>query len=335
MSFGRVMKNYREYAIHSLKTEIKGLESILNNSINKTFDDVIKAILKAKGKIIVSGVGKPGYIAHKAAATLASTGTPSYYIHANEASHGDLGMISRDDVVILLSNSGESKEMNDLIAYCRRFKIVLIGLTRNANSFLAQASTIPVVLESVEQTNAVNSPTTSEIMFLAYLDAVVTALISARHFSKDDYKIFHPGGKLGSALLKVDEIMHSGDELPLVKENDSMEKVINVMINKPLGCVGVLDENDELIGVITDGDFKRQIIKYPNLINMKIVDLMTKNPITIDKNKFALDAVTIMQKGVGEDNNYIQVLFVTDEEQGIKKVVGLIHIQDCLKAGVL
>lgn len=329
------MKNYREYAIHSLKTEIKGLESILNNSINKTFDDVIKAILKAKGKIIVSGVGKPGYIAHKAAATLASTGTPSYYIHANEASHGDLGMISRDDVVILLSNSGESKEMNDLIAYCRRFKIVLIGLTRNANSFLAQASTIPVVLESVEQTNAVNSPTTSEIMFLAYLDAVVTALISARHFSKDDYKIFHPGGKLGSALLKVDEIMHSGDELPLVKENDSMEKVINVMINKPLGCVGVLDENDELIGVITDGDFKRQIIKYPNLINMKIVDLMTKNPITIDKNKFALDAVTIMQKGVGEDNNYIQVLFVTDEEQGIKKVVGLIHIQDCLKAGVL
>ena len=329
------MKNYREYAIHSLKTEIKGLESILNNSINKTFDDVIKAILKAKGKIIVSGVGKPGYIAHKAAATLAATGTPSYYIHANEASHGDLGMISRDDVVILLSNSGESKEMNDLIAYCRRFKIVLIGLTRNANSFLAQASTIPVVLESVEQTNAVNSPTTSEIMFLAYLDAVVTALISARHFSKDDYKIFHPGGKLGSALLKVDEIMHSGDELPLVKENDSMEKVINVMINKPLGCVGVLDENDELIGVITDGDFKRQIIKYPNLINMKIVDLMTKNPITIDKNKFALDAVTIMQKGVGEDNNYIQVLFVTDEEQGIKKVVGLIHIQDCLKAGVL
>ena len=329
------MKNYREYAIHSLKTEIKGLESILNNSINKTFDDVIKAILKAKGKIIVSGVGKPGYIAHKAAATLAYTGTPSYYIHANEASHGDLGMISRDDVVILLSNSGESKEMNDLIAYCRRFKIVLIGLTRNANSFLAQASTIPVVLESVEQTNAVNSPTTSEIMFLAYLDAVVTALISARHFSKDDYKIFHPGGKLGSALLKVDEIMHSGDELPLVKENDSMEKVINVMINKPLGCVGVLDENDELIGVITDGDFKRQIIKYPNLINMKIVDLMTKNPITIDKNKFALDAVTIMQKGVGEDNNYIQVLFVTDEEQGIKKVVGLIHIQDCLKAGVL
>lgn len=330
------MTKYIEYGEHSLRTEIKGLESVLNNSLNKTFEKVVKTILKTKGRVILSGVGKPGYIAHRVAATFASTGTLSYYIHANEASHGDLGMISKDDTVILLSNSGGSKEINDIIAYCKRFDITLIGITRNPKSFLAQASYIPVVLENIEQTNIVNSPTTSEIMMLAYLDAVATALINAKHFDKDDYKIFHPGGKLGSALLKVEELMHEENELPLVHENDSMEKIIKTMIDKPLGCVGILNDQDSLIGIITDGDFKRKIIQYKDLMNKKITDIMTKDPITIEKDKFALDAVKIMKNGVGDDNNYIQVLFVTEnQESGIKKVVGLIHIQDCLRAGVI
>ncbi len=329
------MTQCKDYGIHSLKTEIKGLQSILNNSIDTTFEKVVKAILKTKRSVILSGVGKPGYIAHRVAATLASTGTIAYYVHANEASHGDLGMISKIDTVILLSNSGESKEINDIIAYCKRFDITLIGLTRNPNSFLAKAATIPVVLEAVEQTNIVNSPTTSEIMFLAYLDAVATALINIKHFDKDKYKIFHPGGKLGSALLKVEEIMHKGNEVPLVHENDTMEKVINIMIEKPLGCVGVLDKNENIIGIITDGDFKRKIIQYKNLTEKKISEIMTPNPITIEKDIFALDAVKIMEKGVGKDNNYIQVLFVVDNIDGNKKVVGLIHIQDCLRAGVI
>lgn len=329
------MKTFKEYGVHSVKTEIKGLESVLNNSINDVFELVVMTILKTKGRVILSGVGKPGYLAHRVAATFASTGTLAYYVHANEASHGDLGMISKDDTVILLSNSGLSKEMNDIIAYCKRFDITLIGITRNPDSFLAKAATIPVILEAVEQTNVVNSPTTSEIMMLAYLDAVTTALIGARHFGKDEYKIFHPGGKLGSALLKVAEIMHTGDELPLVYENDSIEKMINTMIEKPLGCVGILDKDSSLVGIITDGDFKRKIIQYKDFTDKKITDIMTRNPITINKEAFALDAVKIMQKGVGKDNNYIQVLFVVNEEKNIKKVIGLIHIQDCLRAGVI
>lgn len=326
------MSSYTEYGIHSLKTEIKGLQSILDKSINDTFDKVVKTILKTKGRVILSAVGKPGYIAHRVAATLASTGTLSYFVHADEASHGDLGMISKDDTVILLSNSGGSKELNDIIAYCKRFDIIIIGLTRNPNSVLARASTIPVILEDVEQTNVVNSPTTSEIMFLAYLDAVATALINAKQFGKDNYKIFHPGGKLGSALIKVDEIMHSGDELPIAHKNDSMETIVKTMIEKPLGCVGIVDENEKLIGIITDGDFKRKIIQNRDFMDKQVNEIMTQNPITIKQNSFALDAVKVMQNGVGDDNNYIQVLFVVDDDE---KVVGLIHIQDCLKAGVI
>ena len=328
------MTSYIEDGKHSLSVEIRGLESILNNSINDTFDKVVKTLLNTKGRVILSGVGKPGYLARRVSATFSSTGTPSLFVHADEASHGDLGMITKKDTVILLSNSGSTKELNDIMAYCKRFDIKLIGITRNPKSTLAKASDIAVILENIEQTNIVDSPTTSEIMILAYLDAVATALIKAKHFNKDKFKIFHPGGKLGSALLKVEEIMHKDDELPLVHENDSMEKIINIMIEKPLGCVGILDNNDDLIGIITDGDFKSKIIQYGDLMNKKITEIMTPNPITINKDAFALDAVKIMKNGVGADNNYIQVLLVT-EDNNSKKVIGLIHIQDCLRAGVI
>ena len=328
------MTSYIEDGKHSLSVEIRGLESILNNSINDTFDKVVKTLLNTKGRVILSGVGKPGYLARRVSATFSSTGTPSLFVHADEASHGDLGMITKKDTVILLSNSGSTKELNDIMAYCKRFDIKLIGITRNPKPTLAKASDIAVILENIEQTNIVDSPTTSEIMILAYLDAVATALIKAKHFNKDKFKIFHPGGKLGSALLKVEEIMHKDDELPLVHENDSMEKIINIMIEKPLGCVGILDNNDDLIGIITDGDFKRKIIQYGDLTNKKITEIMTPNPITINKDAFALDAVKIMKNGVGADNNYIQVLLVT-EDNNSKKVIGLIHIQDCLRAGVI
>lgn len=329
------MSKYIEDGKHSLSIEIKGLTSVLENSINSTFEKVVKTILNTKGRIILSGVGKPGYLARRVAATFSSTGTPALFVHADEASHGDLGMITEKDTVILLSNSGSTKELNDIIAYCKRFDITLIGITRNPNSFLAQAANIAVVLENIEQTNIVDSPTTSEIMILAYLDAVATALINAKHFNKDNFKVFHPGGKLGSTLLKVKELMHKDDELPIAHENDSIEKVINIMIEKPLGCVAVLDKNDSLVGIITDGDFKRKIIQYKDLMSKKIVDIMTPNPITINKDAFALDAVKMMKRGVGENNNYIQVLLVVEEVENIKKVIGLIHIQDCLRAGVI
>lgn len=329
------MTDYIKDGKYSLSVEIKGLESILNNSINDTFEKVVKTILNTKGRVILSGVGKPGYLARRVSATLSSTGTPSLFVHADEASHGDLGMITDNDIVILLSNSGSTKELNDIIAYCKRFDITLIAITRNKDSFLAQAANIAVVLENIEQTNIVDSPTTSEIMILAYLDAVATALINAKHFNKDKFKIFHPGGKLGTSLLKVEEIMHKGEELPLAHINDPMEKVINIMIEKPLGCVGILDENDNLVGIITDGDFKRKIIQHSDLIKKKISEIMTADPITINKEAFALDAVKIMKKGIGDDNNYIQVLLVSENINKNKKVIGLIHIQDCLRAGVI
>ena len=330
------MAKAREYGIHSVKTEIKGLQSVLDHSINDTFEKVVDTILKTKGRVILSGVGKPSYIANRVAATMASTGTMAYYVNSNQASHGDLGMIGKDDIVILLSDSGKTKENNDIIAYCKRFDITLIGITRNKDSFLAKSANIAVVLEAVEQTNIVDSPTTSEIMFLAYLDAVATALIAIKHFNKDKFKIFHPGGRLGSTLLKVEDIMHKYDELPLVHENDNMQIVINTMIEKPLGCVGVLNDKDELVGIITDGDFKRKLIKYDNLLQKNISEIMTKNPIVIDRDAFALDAVKVMQQGVGANNNYIQVLFVVDKNaENSKQVVGLIHIQDCLRNGVI
>lgn len=329
------MLDCKEYGVHSLKTEIKGLQAILDHSINDTFNKVVETIVKTKGKIVLTGVGKPGYLARRVAATFASTGTMAMYVHPTEASHGDLGMILPEDTVIMLSNTGESKENKDIIAYCKRFDITLIGLTRNAEGFLAKSATIPVVLDKIEQTNIVNSPTTSEIMFLAYLDAVATALINVKCFNQDKFKTFHPGGKLGASLLKVDEIMHQGDELPLVHENDTMEFAIKTMIERPLGCIGILDKDENLVGIITDGDFKRQIIKHSDLMSKPLSDIMTKNPITVERNMFAIDAVKLMQRGVGNKNNYIQVLFVTDKADGGNKVVGLIHIQDCLRAGVI
>lgn len=325
------MSNYIESGKKSLEIEIKGLKSILDNSINETFEKVVKTILKTKGRVILTGMGKPGYIAHKAAATFASTGTLASYIHPGEASHGDLGMISKDDTVILLSSSGGTKELNDIMAYCKRFSITMIGITQNPKSILAQVSTILVALEAIEETNIINSPTTYPIMMLSYLDAVATALIDIRNFGKNEYKKFHPGGMLGISMLKVEELMHKDDELPLVYEDDDMSKIVSTMIKKPLGCVAILDKEDNLAGILTDGDFKRNLVSCDDFMNKKASEVMTKNPITVSKNTFALDAVKLMSQGVGENNNYVQVLLVVEN----KKVVGLIHIQDCLKAGVI
>ena len=325
------MSKYKEIALQSLRTEIKGLESVLNNSINDTFDKVINVILKTKGRIILTAVGKPAYLAHRAAATLSSTGTIAYYVHANEASHGDMGMIDKKDTVIMISNSGESKELNDIIAYCKRFDIKLIGITRNPNGFLAKSASIPVILENVEQTNKVNSPTTSEIMFLAYLDAIATVLIEIKHFDKDKYKIFHPGGKLGAKLLKVEELMYKQDKLPLVSEEAIMKDAIDIMIKKPIGCLLAVDKHNKFKGIITDGDFKRKLIKYPNLMDKKIKDIMTKTTLTITKDMYVTEALNIMRNGIGQNNNYIQVLPVTEKQ----KVIGLLHIQDCLKSGLV
>jgi arabinose-5-phosphate isomerase len=331
------MDKYIEPAIHSLKTEIKGLQSVLDNSLNNTFVELIKAILKTKGRIVVSGMGKSSYIAHKVAATLASTGTAAFFIHPAESSHGDLGMISKDDTVILLSDSGGTRELQDIITYCKRFSIPLIGITRKKDSILYETADIKVCMERVEETNPVNSPTTSGIMMLAYFDAVVTTLISLRKFNQDNYKVFHPGGKLGAALLKVEEVMQTENNIPLIDENATMEQVLDEMTAKELGCVGILNNKKKLIGIITDGDLKRRIKQFNgNIMDKKAKELMSSNPLNIEKDSFAVDAVHLMRAGGAK---YIQVLFVVDSEKHCKAdecdVVGIIHIQDCLKKGVI
>lgn len=312
----------------SVKVEIDGLNSILEKSINDDFVEFINIILKTKGRVFLSAVGKPSYIARKVAATFSSTGTPSFFIHPDEASHGDLGMITKDDIVVLLSNSGGSTELNDIIAYCKRFSIKLIGITRKKDSFLAKSADLPIVLENMPQTNAVNSPTTDIIMFLAYLDAITTVLIELRGFNNEKFKIFHPGGKLGKSLVKIEDLMRSGNALPIININDTMENAIKEMSNKAVGAVCVTNDKNELLGIISDGDLRRKTLEYGDILSKKIDEIMTKTPVSIKNTDFAVDAVNKMT----EKDKYIQVLPIVDDYD---KLVGIIHIQDLFKANVI
>lgn len=311
----------------SIKIEINGINTIVDKSIDDKFVKLVELILNTKGRVFLSAVGKPSYIAHKTAATFASTGTPAFFIHPDEASHGDLGMITKDDMVILLSNSGGSAELNDIIAYCKRFSIHLVGITRKEDSFLAKSADLPIILENMPQTNLVNSPTTDIIMFLAYLDAVATVLIDLKGFSNEKFKIFHPGGKLGASLVKTKDIMRTGHNIPIININDTVENAINEMTNKGIGAVCVID-NDKLIGIISDGDLRRKTIEYKTIINKTIEEIMTKNPISINEDSLAVEAVNIMT----ENSRYIQVVPVVNNEDNI---VGMLHIQDLFKAKII
>lgn len=315
-------------AREAIETEIRGLDSLLKNSFNGDFVKLVKIILGLKGRVFLSAVGKPGYIARKAAASLSSTGTPAYFIHPTEASHGDLGMLTRDDMLILLSNSGDSSELNDLLVYCKRFGIELVGITRNANSLLAKSATLPLVLENVPQTNGINSPTTDTLMFMAYLDALTTVLIEQRHFGADDFKNFHPGGKLGSRLLRVRDVMRSGDAVPLVAMDSSVTEALEEMNRKNLGCVGILDKEGKLVGMLSDGDLRRKTIEYGNLLSKTLKELMTPNPKCVEEGRLAVEAVG----GMTEEDRYRQILFVLDNAS---RVVGIVHIQDCFKARIV
>lgn len=310
----------------SIKAEINGLNALFN-SIDDNFIKFIKTILNTKGRIFLSAVGKPSYIAHKVAATLSSTGTPSFFIHPDEASHGDLGMITKDDMVILLSNSGGSTELNDIIAYCKRFSIKIVGLTRKKDSFLAKSADIPIVLDNIPETNAVNSPTTSAIMFLSYLDAIITVLIDIKGFGNENYKIFHPGGKLGAALIKVKDIMRVENKVPIIDLNDTVENAINKMTEKAIGAICVISKS-KLIGIISDGDLRRKTIEYKNIIDKSIEDIMTKDPIAINEDSLAIEAVNLMT----EKGKYIQVIPVTNNNN---ELVGIIHIQDLFKTKII
>ncbi len=321
-------KEILEIGKKAIETEILGLNSLVEKSIDDNFYKLVTDILSIKGRVLLSAVGKPGYIARKAAASLSSTGTPSLFIHPTEASHGDLGMITKDDMVILLSNSGNSSELNDIIAYCKRFLINLVGITRNQESFLAKSSDLSIVLENMPQTNDINSPTTDTMMFMAYLDAVTTTLIKTRNFNIDNFKNFHPGGKLGAYMIKVSDIMRTDSSIPKINTNKTVPEALNEMTLKGVGAVIITDNEDKLIGIISDGDLRRKTLEYNNILEKKIEEIMTKLPKYIDNNKLAVEAVALMT----EKERYIQVLPVVDNNM---KIVGILHIQDLFKARII
>ena len=298
------------------------MESMLDETLSKSLD----LMESCKGRVIITGMGKSGHIARKIAATLASTGTPSFFIHPGEASHGDLGMITSSDVVIAISNGGESKELSDVLLYCKRHAIPLIAITKNPQSTLGQSSDYVLKLPNNGEACPLGlAPTSSTTATLVMGDVLAIALMERKGFSATDYKQRHPGGKLGAILCKVSDLMHSGNEMPIVNENAIMQDALLEMTAKMLGCVGIVDKNGDLIGLITDGDLRRWM--SPNLITEKVTTVMTKNPKTISPDALAVEAVwTMNNTGKGITN-----LFAVDGN----KPLGLIHIHDCLRAGVV
>lgn len=309
-------------ARHVIAREIEGLQAV-SEALDDTFIALVEKIHALKGRVIVSGMGKSGHIARKIAATMASTGTPAHYLHPSEASHGDLGIITPDDLVICLSNSGETHELRDIISYTRRFSIPLVALVRRKTSVLVDAADIAVVLPEIPEASPTGAPTTSTTMMLAYGDALAVALLELRGFTKDDFGKYHPGGKLGSQFIRVGALMHQGKELPLVKPADSMKTALLTMTAKRFGCAGVVGKGGELQGVITDGDLRRHM--DGGIMKQTAKDVMSTQPITVTPQTLAAEALSIMNA------KSITCLFVVEG----KKPVGILHIHDVLRAGVM
>jgi arabinose-5-phosphate isomerase len=307
-----------------LETEIRGLAA-LKAAIGADFEAIVRRVGALKGRLICAGVGKSGHVARKIAATLASTGTPAMFIHPTEASHGDMGMIGPDDGVLALSKSGEVSEMSDLIAYTKRFSIPLIAMTANADSVLGKAGDHLMLLPQAEEAcGETRAPTTSTTMQIAYGDALAVALLEQRGFTAQDFRVYHPGGKLGAMLKSVADLMHSGNDLPLVTQTTPMVEALLTMTAKRFGATGVVDASGLLIGIITDGDVRRRA--GSDFAGLVAGDVMTPAPMTIEPDALAATALAkLNEKGR-------TVIFAVD---ALQKPVGILHIHDLLRAGVV
>jgi arabinose-5-phosphate isomerase len=300
---------------------------LLRATLDAQFTRAIDTILAVKGRVIVSGVGKSGLVGRKIAASLASTGTPAYFVHPAEASHGDLGGVTRQDALLMLSWRGESAELSDLITYAKRFHIPLIGMACNPESTLLQAADIALILPKVREACPMGlAPTTSATLMLVLGDALAVALMERRGFSADQYRNFHPGGSLGRALIRVSDLMHKDKDIPLVDGNLSMQRALMVMATGRLGCVGVIDKKGTLVGIVTDGDLRRHMGR--DLETRKVGEVMTKGPKIARPDQLAAEALAFMN-----ENNITQ-LFVLDAKDKTKKPLGVLHIHDCLRAGI-
>jgi arabinose-5-phosphate isomerase len=306
-----------------LRLEAEALTA-LAAALDARFDRAVSLMGGVTGRVVVTGIGKSGHVARKIAATLASTGTPSLFVHPSEASHGDLGMIAPGDAVLALSNSGASPEMAHIVAYSRRHAIPLIAVTARSASPLGEQADVVLELPPVEEACPMGlAPTTSTTMMLALGDALAIALLQRQGFSSDDFRLLHPGGALGRRLIKVADIMHGGVEIPLVGPSTPMAETLLVMTAKRFGCAGVADADGRLIGIITDGDLRRHMA--PDLMSRQAGEVMTQGPRIIRSNALAAEALALMNRA------QITSLFVLDEDD---RPQGILHVHDCLRAGI-
>ena len=298
----------------------------LADGLGDSFAEAVDLLLNAKGRVIVSGMGKSGHIARKIAATFASTGTPAHFVHPAEASHGDLGMMTRGDVVLVLSNSGETPELADLVAYTRRFGIPMIGVASRPNSTLLKRADVSIVLPDMPEACGTGVvPTTSTTMTLALGDALAVALMEHRDFTPENFREFHPGGKLGARLSKVSDLMHVAEAVPLVVFDTPMSEALLTISQKGFGVVGVTDADARLVGIVTDGDLRRHM---SGLLDHTAGEVMTASPTTVAPNALAEEAVALMNA------KKITCLFAVDPG-ATGQVSGLLHIHDCLRAGIV
>ena len=313
----------RESALKTLNTEIAAISGLKNSVALANLTCALDLMQNAPGRIIITGMGKSGHIGRKIAASLASTGTPSFFVHPAEASHGDLGMITENDVVIAISNSGESKELIDILNYCKRFGIKIIAITKNSESSLGKAGDVVLELPQYEEACPLGlAPTSSTTATLVLGDILTVGLIERKGFSKEDFNVRHPGGKLGSILKRVGDLMHTGQEMPILDENSNMQAVLLEMTSKCLGCVGFINKEGLLTGMLTDGDLRRCL--SASILEEKAINLMTKNPKTVNKEMLSAEALKIMH------DKKITNMFVVENSIPI----GVIHIHDLLNNGV-
>jgi len=313
-------------ALRTIQTETRGLSALaeaIAGPISNDFAKAVETLKNIKGRLIVTGVGKSGHIGNKMAATFASTGTPAHFVHSAEANHGDLGMITRDDVILGLSRSGETTEFKGILAYASRFSIPLIAITSNGQSALGKVANICLTMPDVEEACPHGlAPTTSTMMQLALGDALAVSLLEARGFSASDFGVYHPGGSLGASLTYVSEVMHSGDRLPKVTTDTSMAEAILQITEKSFGCVGVVGSDGLLAGIITDGDLRRQ---YSNsMLSQNAGEVMTPNPLTTNPDALASSAMAMLNE------KSRTALMVTDHG----KYIGIVHLHDLLRIGL-